>query len=188
MLKSHIAREMEILKKTTPDSLLPPFQNAIEAIADVLSSQGHSGMSAGLVIPALAEGIKKLLMGQTLVPLTGEDSEWNVIDDELAQNNRDSRVFKNLTTGECHFNDAIVFDGDIGGSFTTGRLDHKGERMGSSQKIKAFPFEPKTFRVAVKAFRWTDETETQQSPDGNWWTYEIVDNETLKAALEYYKN
>lgn len=56
----------------------------------VFSDQGHSGSTA----PYAVNIFKKLAMFEPLVPLTGEDWEWNKIGENYYQNKRCSHVFK----------------------------------------------------------------------------------------------
>ena len=67
--------------------------------------QGHSGSSA----PYAIELFSKLAKFEPLVPLTGEDCEWNDTDHGVLQNNRCSHVFKDIETGECYDINGKVF-------------------------------------------------------------------------------
>ena len=62
------------------------------ALLTVFSEQGHSGSSA----PSLVGMLQKLMMFEPLVPLTGEDWEWNEVGEGVWQNKRCSNVFKQL--------------------------------------------------------------------------------------------
>jgi hypothetical protein len=64
-------------------------ENVLELIR-VFSKQGHSGFSA----PYCIDTFKKLAMHEPLVPLSGNDDEWNEIGDGVFQNKRCSHVFK----------------------------------------------------------------------------------------------
>lgn len=91
--------------------------------------------------------------------------------------------------GQAYFIDAIVFDGDLGGRFTGNNcVKYRGRQIGSAQSIKSFPFTPKTFYVDVIDRRWTDETETVMSANGDWWTHELTENgvEQMDDVFEYY--
>jgi len=163
--KSHAKRELELLEKTTPDAIVTPFKNEILALCEAFGKSGQSGGSASFTATAISQAVEKLMMFETLAPLTGEDSEWVDMSEyndgeSMFQNNRDSRVFKNGKDGQAYFIEAIVFDGDIGGRFTgNGSVTHNGENIGSSQYIKEFPFIPKTFYVDVIDHRWADKEE-----------------------------
>ena len=190
--KSHAKRELELLEKTTPDAIVTPFKNEILALCEAFGQSGQSGGSAPFTATAISQAVKKLMMFETLAPLTGEDSEWEdmseYIDGEsIFQNNRDSRVFKNGKDGQAYFIEAIVFDGDIGGRFTgNGSVTHNGENISSRQYIKEFPFIPKTFYVDVIDHRWVDKEEKTPDENGDWWTHSIKDENQLNEVFEYY--
>jgi len=188
--QSHAKRELEILAKTTPDAIVTPFTNEILALCEAFGKSGQSGGSAPYTASAISQAVKKLMMFETLAPLTGEDSEWTEITlnndgKPMFQNNRDSRVFKDGKDGKAYFIEAIVFDGDIGGRFA-GNVTHNGENIGSTQYIKEFPFKPKTFYVDVIDHRWKDKEETTPDVNGDWWTHSIKDENQLQEVFEYY--
>lgn len=190
----HAKRELEILEKTIPDAIITPFKKEILALCEAFGKSGQSGGSAPFTARAISQAVEKLMMFETLAPLTGEDDEWTDVSDinegetdiMKYQNNRDSRVFKQ-EDGRAYFIDAIVFDGDIGGRFTgNGVSMHNDEKIGSVQYIKSFPFKPKTFYIDVIDQRWKDKNETQFDSDGDWWTHTIKDENQLKEVFEYY--
>lgn len=111
-------------------------QNLREMVL-VFATQGHSGLSAIYTTHVLAD----LLQFKPLAPLTGNDSEWVEVYDEVFQNNRCSRVFKDSErfNGNAYDIDAVVFREPSGACFT-GR--------GSSQPI-FFPYTPRTVYVDV---------------------------------------
>ena len=188
--QSHAKRELEILSKTTPDAIITPFTPEILALCEAFGKSGQSGGSAPYTASAISQAVKKLMMLETLAPLTGEKDEWNNVAEmndgkPMFQNNRDSRVFKNGKDGQAYFIEAIVFDGSIGGRFT-GNVDINGGNVGSTQYIKEFPFTPKTFYVDVIDYRWKDKEETQQDINGDWWTHSIKDEDQLKQVFKYY--
>ena len=53
------------------------FDIELQEILLVFSSQGHSGMSAGITTSL----VEKLMRYEPIGPLTGEDSEWNEVGD-----------------------------------------------------------------------------------------------------------
>ena len=59
-------------------------------LLDVFAGEGHSGSSA----PYAINMFSKLAAFEPLVPLTGEDWEWNEVHDGVYQNKRCSHVFK----------------------------------------------------------------------------------------------
>lgn len=191
--QSHAKRELEILAKTAPASIVTPFTNEILALCEAFGKSGQSGGSAPYTASAISQAVKKLMMFETLAPLTGEDEEWTDVSSNnggkpLFQNNRDSRVFKDGNDGKAYFIEAIVFDGNIGGRFTgNGVVSLNGNNIESTHYIKEFPFQPKTFYIDVIDHRWKDEEETTPDVNGDWWTHSIKDTEQLKEVFEYYE-
>jgi len=188
----HAKKELTILKKTVKDPIIEPFTEEILALCEAVGKSGQSGGSIPYTAGAIGETITKLLMQETLAPLTGEDSEWNRLsDDELGeemlyQNNRYSSVFKDKDN-RAYFIDAIVFDGDIGGAFTGNSIElSNGDTVGSSQYIKEFPFTPKTFYIDVIDSRWKTKEEKEKGLYGDWWTHTIKDEKQLDEVFEYY--
>ena len=59
-------------------------------LLDVFADEGHSGSSAPYTISLFS----KLASFEPIVPLTGEDWEWNEVGPGLFQNSRCSHVFK----------------------------------------------------------------------------------------------
>ena len=191
--QSHAQRELEILVKTTPDAIIAPFTKELLALCEAFGKSGQSGGSAPYTARALSRAVEHLCLQQTICPITGIDEEWNDVTDTnngepMFQNNRDARVFKNGKDGKAYFIDAIVFDGDIGGTFTSNYgITHNGKKIDSKQYIKAFPFTPKTFYVDVIDYRWKDKEEKQPDVNGDWWTHSIKDETQLKEVFEYYE-
>ena len=76
-------------------------------LLDVFAGEGHSGSSA----PYAINMFSKLAAFEPLVPLTGEDWEWNEVHDGVYQNKRCSRVFKQADRfdGQPYDIDAVVF-------------------------------------------------------------------------------
>ena len=107
----------------------------------LFGTHGHSGSSA----PYASDLFNKLSRFKPLVPLTGEDVEWNGIGDGKFQNNRASHVFKD-EDGKAYDIQGRVFKDPNGSCFTRG--DNNGTQLGSRVYI-AFPYEPKTEFVKV---------------------------------------
>lgn len=188
--QSHAKRELDLLAKTTPDAIVTPFANEILALCEAFGKSGQSGGSAPYTAYAISQTVKKLMMFETLTPLTGEEDEWTDVStlnngEPVFQNNRDSRVFKDGKDGKAYFIEAIVFDGDIGGRFT-GNVTLNGLHIGSKQYIKEFPFIPKTFYVDVIDHRFKDKEEKQPDANGDWWSHSIKDEKQLNEVFEYY--
>jgi hypothetical protein len=78
------------------DEMQEAICNHVLALLNVFSDEGHSGSSAPYTINLFS----KLAKFEPLAPLTGEDWEWNVINDDrtngvaVYQNRRFSAVFK----------------------------------------------------------------------------------------------
>ena len=92
------------------DSGEPYNDSVTKAILDLIelfASQGHSGFTA----PYVAETFSRLAMFKPLSPLTGEDDEWNDIEDGVQQNKRYSAVFKGKD-GVVYNIDGKVFTDD----------------------------------------------------------------------------
>ena len=91
--------------------------NDVLEVIGVLCNQGHSGMSA----PIIMEIIHRLWSWKPLTPLTGEDGEWT---DELdpegntLMNKRCPAVFKDKETGKAFYLDGRVFVEPNGNTFT----------------------------------------------------------------------
>ena len=79
----------------------------------IFSLEGHSGMSAGIA----SDLAKHVIMFRPLVPLTGEDSEWNEIREGVFQNRRYSSIFKE--NGQAYRIDGKVFRAPDGGAYTS---------------------------------------------------------------------
>lgn len=82
------------------------YENLLELLT-VFSTQGHSGSSAPYVIDLFS----KLAKFEPIVPLTGDDSEWESDSDGLFQNKRYSSVFKGggRFDGQPYDSTAIIF-------------------------------------------------------------------------------
>lgn len=124
------------------DEMQEAICNHVLALLDVFTDEGHSGSSA----PYTIDLFSKLAMFKPIVPLTGEDWEWNnASDSETYQNKRCSAVFKSADrfNGQPYYIDGKVFwewyrseeDGKMHKSYFTGR---------DSQVPIEFPYTPFT--------------------------------------------
>lgn len=109
-------------------------------LLDVFHEEGHSGSSALYAIRLFS----MLAKFEPLVPLTGEDWEWNEVGSDMWQNKRCSHVFKdaNRFDGQAYDINGIVFydyhtdeDGNKAKSYFT---------SGDSAKPITFPYTPTT--------------------------------------------
>lgn len=108
-------------------------QNVLELL-EVFSRQGHSGSSA----PYCVSMFKKLAMHEPLVPLSGDDAEWNEVGDGHWQNNRCSHVFKDAD-GRAYDSNGRVFREPNGCCYTNR----------DSRVYVTFPYTPTTEYVDV---------------------------------------
>ena len=191
--QSHAQRELETLVKTTPDAIIRDFVPELLALCEKFGKSGQSGGSAPYTAKALSMAVETLCLQKSICPITGVDEEWTNVSEindgtSMYQNSRDSRIFKDGINGKAYFIEAIVFDGNIGGRFTgNGSVnDVDGNNIRSTQYIKAFPFEPKTFYVDVIDHRFKDKEEKHPDVNGAWWTHSIKDEAQLKEVFEYY--
>ena len=76
-------------------------------LLNLFDEHGHSGSSA----PYAIELFSKLAKFEPIVPLTGEDFEWNEVGDNVFQNNRCSHVFKSADRfdGQPYDIAAVIF-------------------------------------------------------------------------------
>ena len=127
------------------DEMQEAICNHVLKLLDAFADEGHSGSSA----PYTIDLFSKLAKFDPIVPLTGEDWEWNNVSDisgsETYQNKRCSAVFKaaDRFNGQPYYIDGKVFwewykneeDGKMFKSYFTGR---------DSQVPIEFPYTPKT--------------------------------------------
>lgn len=103
----------------------------------VFADEGHSGSTA----PYTVNLFKKLAMFEPIVPLTGEDWEWNEVGSGTFQNKRCSRVFKQADrfNGQAYDIEGRVFREPSGACYT-----------GAESRVTVtFPYTPKTEYVNV---------------------------------------
>lgn len=187
-VKAHAIRELRIVKENTPDALLLEFEKEIIALCEAFGKSGQSGGSAPYVADAVTSVLKKLMLFETISPLTGGENEWTDITqmnngETMYQNNRNSAVFK-YGEGRCVYVDAIVKRTQTGrcwvGRFWKSKEDYlSGDRtkmVSNSQYIKSFPFTPKTFYIDV--------IEEEVAPDD--WEMWLKDPKQLDEIFEYY--
>jgi len=190
-LQKHTEHEFELLKQQTQTKDEKPvilqFEKPIKKIVKIFSKQGHSGMSANVYSSIVSESIKKILKFETLSPLTGEENEWNICDDNIIfQNKRNSAVFKQDNI--VNYIDGIIWQNiDEKYDSFTGTV----ENISSNIKGLSFPLTPKTFRIDVKKVPGicpiSGNYHEEKSPEGKTvWHYEIVDKDDLKEVEKYY--
>lgn len=112
--------ERELGSPTDPYAVMAA--DAVKELVFVFGTQGHSGFSASWMRGALS----KLLAYEPLGPLTGEDSEWELVGDEpngvkTWQNKRCSRVFRQTDRfdGQAYDLNGKIFREPDGVTFTS---------------------------------------------------------------------
>lgn len=89
------------------DEMQEAICNHVLALLQVFADEGHSGSSA----PYAINLFKQLASFEPIVPLTGEDWEWNECSDGVFQNKRCSHVFKQADRfdGQPYDVEAVIF-------------------------------------------------------------------------------
>lgn len=190
---SHAERELDILSAASTDPenrpIIEPFREEILALCEKFGNSGQSGGSAPYTASAISQAIKKLLLQETIAPLTGKDDEWNdvtLMNDgkTMYQNNRCSAVFKDGKDGQAYYIDTIVKETDSGmrwsGPLWMSKEDYltgdKSLLINKRGYIKSFPFTPKTFYINV--------IEEEVAKDD--WEMYIKDPKQLEEVWKYY--
>lgn len=189
-LTQHAKRELEIAGYYKGDSdyggMLP---EAVLELMEVFSKQGHSGMSASIVINLFST----LARFKNIALLIGNKEEWNDIGETLNkekasnhyQNNRVSGVFKDGEGAQAYYIEAIVWQGEELHDTFIGSV----EGVKSRQYIKNFPFIPKTFYVdVVKHYDIENYPEHQVVEGAGKYVYTIKDRKQLDEVFNYYNN
>lgn len=184
-------------KGSTP--LVKEFVPEILSLVKKFAEYGQSGGSAPFTAGAITEVLKKLLAQEPLGGVENTEDEWNDISDFEGveegtgsfQNNRLSSVFKEGKDGKPYYLDAIVFvpEGkDYGFTGRANMSEGSEEKVGSSQYIKSFPFEPKTFKITVceKEYRKKEDGTMIEEEGGGWWESWIKDPKQLEEVWQYY--
>ena len=104
-LIEYAKRELDIigLREDSDDEMNVAMRNHILQMVEVFSEEGHSGFSASYAVAIL----KRVLAFKPLAELTGEDSEWQEVAEDLYQNKRASDVFKDANG--AYWSQGIVF-------------------------------------------------------------------------------
>lgn len=112
-IREHAIREMK-LAKVDEDIYGDLTSKAVLELIDTFSNQGHSGMSASLVLSIF----NRVVNFGNLTPLTNDPEEWHQHDQGTWQNKRNSSAFS-LDQGSSYY---LLGDG---GNWET---DEHGER------------------------------------------------------------
>jgi hypothetical protein len=182
-------RELLALSKSSIDPnnrpIIERFIPELIALCDKFGQSGQSGGSAGYVASALSKAVENLCMQKPICPLTGFDEEWVDVsdisdsrgkEDIMYQNSRCSALFKN-GNGQVWYLDAISWREEKGSHWSGKAILPNGEKIGSHQFIKKFPFEPKTFYVDIISKKTKDRLE-----------FFVKDESQLLEVFNYYKN
>lgn len=139
-IERHARHELELAGWLKEDGFYGDMMGrAVMNLCRAFSEEGHSGMSAGLAVNLF----KDVSMFKPLIPLTGEDDEWNEVGEGVWQNKRCSHVFKEMDVDgpRAYDIDGKVFKEPSGATYTS---------RDSRVYIK-FPYTPKTQIVYVPA-------------------------------------
>lgn len=133
-LIDHAKRELHFAELDSKDSDYDGMiANSVIELINVFAKQGHSGYSAMLTLRVFNE-IAKF---KPLTPLTGEDSEWINVSENLWQNVRHSSVFKDENGNAWDIDGKILINPD--GSY-------------KSEKTNIlFPYSPSVEKIYVKS-------------------------------------
>lgn len=143
LLVEHAKRELNLIglvDDENGDEMNISMRRHILHMVSEFSKEGHSGMSADYAINMLIQ----LLKFQPLVPLTGEDDEWEERTDQngglpLFQNKRCSKVFKD-STGAFDINGIVFYEM----RFDENGDEHKEYFTNADSKVAiTFPYMPK---------------------------------------------
>lgn len=213
---NYAERELDILVKssTDPDNrpIIEPFIPEILALCEKFGKSGQSGGSAPYTASAISQAVKKLMLQNPIMPMTGIEDEWVNVSEYGAgkkerecvyQNKRCSGLFKGLKN-DAWYLDAIIWKEENGNTYFGNAIDKEGNRYHSKQLVKSFPFTPKTFYIdVVKEILpsdWTLEPFTEwdyydtkhfEATGERLWQKEkyrniIKDNNQLKRVWKYY--
>ena len=191
--QKHAKQELEILVENATDPenrpIVEEFIPEILALCEKFGSSGQSGSSAPYTARAISQVIEKLCLQQTIAPITGKDSEWCDVSEQmheetLFQNNREGGIFKHGKNGRPYYIDAIVKETQDGihwsGRFWLSKEDYltgnQDLMVNNHCYIKSFPFEPKTFYVKVM--------EEEISKDD--FEMFLINPKQLEEVYEYY--
>ncbi len=180
--------------------IIKEFVPEVKALVKKFADSGQSGGSAPFTTSVILNVIEKLLKQEPLGGVENTEDEWNSLshfgDKEGYQNNRLSSVFKEGKDGRPYYLNAIVFRSPGKNyTFTSGSVDLPelagdkiGGKIGSSQYIKSFPFEPKTFVIDVdeKEYRKLKDGTLVEEDGGGWWESWVKDPKQLDEVWKYY--
>jgi hypothetical protein len=163
------------------------------ALVQKFADSGQSGGSAPFTSGALVQTLQKLLAQEPLGGVDNDPDEWGEEPSYGSfQNHRLSSVFKETKDSKPYYLNAIVFvpEGKEYGYTSGGVMMEEGseDTVGSFQYIKAFPFEPKTFKITVheREYRKLKDGTLVEEAGGGWWESWLADPKQLDQVWEYY--
>ena len=185
--QSFAAKELDALSgmysaNTTSEDLplVLEFRDEILALCEKFGKSGQSEDSAPYVALVTCNTLKHLLLQEPICPITGITEEWVDVSEHndgnpWYQNNRCAGLFRDGNIDMVYYLDAVIFKDQDGITFTS--YGGNGiEGITSSQYIKGFPFEPKSFYIDVI------------STDTNGiWEHTIKNMKQLDKVWKYYK-
>ena len=106
-LTDYAQKELDLAFPDKTDTMQQAINGNILELLEVFSNQGHSGFTGNYVL----QYFDRLVRFLPILPLTGEEDEWEAIDDSgLEQNKRCYSVFrKNHDNSTAHDNDGKIF-------------------------------------------------------------------------------
>jgi len=183
---SFAERELSILSKSAkePDNrpIIEPFTSEILALCEKFGQSGQSGGSAPYTAGAICQALKKLLLQEPIMPMTGIDEEWMDVSEysdgqTMYQNRRCHGLFKDGT--KAWYLDAIVWKDQHGHCWSGQAFVKDGPVLHpvlGRQVVKSFPFTPKTFYIDVIS--------EEVAPDD--FEFYVKDHRQLKRVFKYY--
>lgn len=127
-LVEHARRELE-LSGVDNDIYGDMTSKAVLELVEVFSKQGHSGMSAGLVLTLFS----KVARFENLTPLTNDPAEWSPVGEDLWQNNRDSSCFSR-DGGKTYVKNSVYDTNTFDGSIRRDELGRKVQTLFVSEE------------------------------------------------------
>lgn len=159
-LLSHAENELDLIGLTYQDEMNGAMRKHILHMIEEFSKEGHSGFSANYAISILT----KLLDYKPLSPLTGEDSEWMMISEEMSGSNRGT-LYQNKRASHVFKDDdgAYDIDGKVFWNWQERPLDEDEEGYPGIHKFKSY-YTSRDSRVRV-TFPYTPTTVYEERPD-----------------------
>lgn len=181
------------LRLLESDDLAKPYEEYILKFIDEFAKRsGDSGMSINFTAHRIAQVIEKLLLQQSLEPLTFSDSEWTEVyrDSDgtpVFQNKREAGVFKDGINGDPYFIGGLIFRSiDNDWDQFTGQVEGFNSKCYFKNNHT-----PKKFFIDVNV------VECEPTEDNRWYEasdaypyihkYVISNHKQLDEASKYYR-